>query len=182
MQHRVPVHQALAAIDESFGKEAHEDLPHRRRQALVHGETLVLPVQGGAHAPQLAGDGSAGFLLPGPDALDEGVASQVVASLVFLFQETLDDHLGGDAGMIRACLPEGRFAAHAVIADQGIHDGVLKGVAHVQAAGDVRRGDHDAVGVFARGGGGEVASFLPDLIPILLQGLGVVVLVEHGEG
>jgi hypothetical protein len=179
VQHRVPVDQALAAIDEAFLEQTHEDLAHRRRQAFVHGEALVLPVQGGAHAPQLAGDGAAGLFLPLPDALDEGVTAQVVAGLALLFQEALDDHLGGDAGMIRARLPEGGLAAHAVIADQGIHDGVLEGVAHVQAAGDVRRRDHDAVRVVAGGGGGKVTPFLPNPVPSLFQGLGVVVLVEH---
>ena len=179
VQDRVPVDQALATVDKPFLEEAHEDLAHCRRQALVHGEALVLPVEGGTHAAQLAGDGAAGLLLPLPNALDEGVAAQVVAGLALLFQQPLDHHLGGDAGVVRACLPEGGLAAHAVIADQGIHDGVLEGVAHVQAAGDIRRRDHDGVWVFARGGGGKVAPFLPDPIPTLFQGLGVVVLVEH---
>ena len=187
VQHRVPVDQALAAVDEALLEEAHEDLAHRRRQALVHGEALVFPVQGGAHAAQLAGDGAPGLLLPLPDALDEGRAAQIVAGLALLFQQPFHHHLGGDAGMVRARLPQGGRAAHAVVADQGIHDGVLKGVPHVQAAGDVGRGDHDAVGGAGRPrrgcrvgrGGGEIAALLPGAIPGLFQGLGVVVLVEH---
>ncbi len=32
-QHRIPVHQALAAVDQAFLVEAHEDFGHRPRQA-----------------------------------------------------------------------------------------------------------------------------------------------------
>ncbi len=59
----------------------------------------------------------------------------------------LDQHLGGDAGVVGAHLPEGVAFLHPPPADQGVHDGVLEGVAHVQTAGDVGRRDHDGVGL-----------------------------------
>ena len=58
----------------------------------------------------------------------------------------LDHHLRGDAGVIRARLPQRRVAAHAVPAREGVHERVLERVAHVQRAGDIRRRQHDAVG------------------------------------
>ena len=58
---------------------------------------------------------------------------------------TLDHHLRGDAGVIRARLPQRRVAAHAVPAGEGVHERVLEGVPHVQRAGDIRRRQHDAV-------------------------------------
>jgi hypothetical protein len=43
-------------------------------------------------------------------------------------------------------LPQGVVPRHAVIAGEGVHQGVLESVAHVQRAGDVGRRQHDAVG------------------------------------
>ena len=77
-------------------------------------------------------------------------------------------HLGGDARVIRARLPQRVIARHAVIADEGVDDGFLKTVAHMQAAGHIRRRDHDAVGFFAALGG-EVTGIFPALVPLLLN-------------
>ena len=60
-------------------------------------------------------------------------------------QLSFNDHLRGDAGMIGAHLPEGALAVHAREANEGVHERVLKGVAHVQGAGHIRRRNHDRV-------------------------------------
>jgi hypothetical protein len=57
----------------------------------------------------------------------------------------LDDHLGRDARVIRAGLPERLPTVHARETDQRVHQGVLERVTHVQRAGHVRRRDHDAI-------------------------------------
>ena len=59
----------------------------------------------------------------------------------------LDHHLRGDAGVVRARLPQRGVAAHAMPARERVHERVLERVAHVQRAGDVRRRQHDAVGL-----------------------------------
>jgi len=65
-----------------------------------------------------------------------------------------------------------------VVADQGIHDRVLEGMAHVQAACHIGRWDHDAVGgTFTTGG--KVALVFPVLIPGLLYGVGIVSLFHE---
>lgn len=46
----------------------------------------------------------------------------------------LNDHLGSDPGVVSTDLPQGVFALHALIADHGIHDGLLEGVTHMQTA------------------------------------------------
>ena len=51
----------------------------------------------------------------------------------------LDDDLRRDAGMVGARHPQRVVAAHAVVARQRVHDGVLERVPHVQRAGHVRR-------------------------------------------
>ncbi len=187
VQHRVPVNEPFPPIDQPLLEQPYEDLAHGVREPLVHGEALVLPVQRRPQPPQLAGDGAAGLRLPLPDAVDECLAAQVVARLALGLQLTLDNHLGGDAGMVRARLPEGLVAAHAVVADQRIHEAVVEAMAHVQAAGDVRRRDHDAVGTGAIGCGlcagiepwREPAGVLPALVPLGFDAVGVVGLVQH---
>ena len=77
---------------------------------------------------------------------EEFLAPEIVARNAFCIQLALHHDLGGDAGVVGARLPQGVLALHAVVADQGIHQGVLEGVAHVQRAGDVGRRQHDAVG------------------------------------
>jgi hypothetical protein len=94
---------------------------------------------------QLLADQAARLLLPGPDPLDELLTPEIAPREALLRQLALDHHLRGDAGMIAARLPQSGATAHSVEADQGILDGVVERVAHVQAAGDVRRRNDDAV-------------------------------------
>ena len=73
--------------------------------------------------------------------------------------------MGGDAGVVGAWLPQCVIAAHAVIAGESIHDGVIKGMTHVQCAGDIGWRDHDAVVLFAATARLEIAFGFPFLIP-----------------
>ena len=57
---------------------------------------------------------------------------------------------------------------HAMIAGEGIHDGILKRMAHVQTAGNVGRRNHDAIGFTFRFGR-KIAIFFPGLIPALFN-------------
>ena len=52
------------------------------------------------------------------------------------------------------------MALHAVIPDQGIHNGVVKGVTHVKAARHVGWRNHDAIRI-ARSAGFEAALCFP---------------------
>ena len=61
------------------------------------------------------------------------------------FELTLDHHLGRDARVIGAGLPQRAPALHPVKSRQRVHQRVLERVTHVQGAGDVRRRNHDAV-------------------------------------
>ena len=92
----------------------------------------------------------------------------------------LDHHLGRDAGVIGAGLPQHGAAAHPPEAHQRVLHRVVEGVAHVQAAGDVRRRHHDAVGLGRRiGRGPEVAARLPQaVVPGLDLGRSIG-LVQH---
>ena len=75
-----------------------------------------------------------------------------MAADALAFEFALDQHLRGDPGVVGADLPQGVMALHAVITHQRIHDGVIERMPHVQAARDVGRGNHDAVGVAGAAG------------------------------
>jgi hypothetical protein len=94
--------------------------------------------------------------------------------LLSLRGELLLDHdLRGDPRVIGAHLPQRVVAAHPVIADEQVHQRLLERVAHVQAAGDVRRRKLDAIRRRARLHRGlEVPSRFPERVPLRLDGVG----------
>src|SRR5581483_5056585 len=81
LQLRIPVDQALVAIDQAAAVELDEHLADGAAQALVHGEALAAPVRRGAEPAQLARDRAARLALPLPDALEEAFAPEPVAGL-----------------------------------------------------------------------------------------------------
>ena len=171
-QSRIPVHQPLAAVDEALLMQPDEDLGDGPGKSGVQREAFPRPVEGGAHAPQLLGNVAAGLPLPLPHPLGETVAAELVAGLAFGVQLPLHQHLGGDARMVGAHLPKGRAAPHPLMADQRIHQGMLEGMSHVQAAGDVGWRNDDAV-ASPRGLRRKVARRLPFLVDGRLDGVGI---------
>jgi hypothetical protein len=62
-----------------------------------------------------------------------------VARQALVLQLALDDDLRGDAGVVGARQPQRVVAAHAVVARQRVHDGLVERVPHVQRARHVGR-------------------------------------------
>ena len=168
LQHRIPVDEPLAAVDEPVLVQADECRLHGTRHPGIHGEAVAAPVDRGAEPAHLARDRAAGFLLPAPHARREGIATEFVARLALGHQLPLDDHLRGNARVVRARLPQGAVARHAVETGEGVHDRVLERVAHVERPGHVRRRYDDAEGrpVARRR---EEASSLPTLVSAFLD-------------
>ena len=164
----------------------HEHFDHGARHAGVHGEVTGLlslgigkgPIGRGAEPAHLARDGRAGLPLPIPHAPDETLTAKIVAGRAFGLQLPLDHDLRRDPGVIRPDHPVRVEAAHAVIPDQSVHERLLERVPHMQGAGDVRRGQLDAVGRFLRIGRiPEITARLPKRIParfdlVWVKGLG----------
>ena len=192
VEFRVPVDQPLVAVDQAVLVELHEDAQHGTGQALVHGEALARPVAGRAEPAQLFQDRAARLFAPGPDLLDEGLAADRLGVAVFrrhaaverdplLRQHPLHHHLGRNAGMVGAGLPQHVAPLHPVEADQDVLDRVVEGMAEMQAAGHVRRRDHDGVGfAIGRRIGPERARRFPAVVLPALHGFGPVGLVQHG--
>ncbi|MNS53284.1 hypothetical protein D3C72_860350 [compost metagenome] len=172
-QHRVPVDQALAAVDQALFEQADEHLGHGLRHLGRHREVLARPVDRRPHAAHLARDGGARLLLPLPDLLDELFAAEVMARHALGFQLALHHDLRGDTGVVGTRHPQRVGAAHARVARQAVHDGLVERVAHVQRAGHIGRrqldGEIGAIGVHR--GLGDAAA-LPFGAPFRLDGGG----------
>ena len=177
VQHRVPVHEALTAVDQALLVQTDEHLDDGARQLRVHRERVARPVHRCPEAAQLPRDRVARAFLPLPHALEELVAAERDAARAFAVQLALDDHLRRDAGVVRARLPERVAAAHSVVARERVHDRVLQRVTHVQRAGHVRRRNHDAVRL-AAARGRKVARALPTRVVVRFDLGGSVVLVQ----
>ena len=178
LQHRIPVHQALATVDVALLEQLDEGFLHRLDGHRIHGEHRAIPVARGTQTAHLPLDRVARLFAPLPDLFDEGLATETVAALAFR-QVAVDYHFGGDASVVGTQLPQRVEAAHAVVADQRVLQRVLEGVAHVQRAGDVRRRQHDGVGL-ALAAGAEIAAVLPALVEAGFEGFGLVALF-HGR-
>ena len=165
LQHRRPVDQALGLVDQPGVVEPLEDRPHRTRQAIVHGESVAAPVHTVTEPAHLAADGAAGVMLPVPHLVDEQFAAEVFLGLAVNGELLFHHGLGGDAGVVHAGQPEHLVALHPLAPRQRVHHRVFESVAHVQAAGHVRRRQHDRVrGLAARRVGLEVAGVDPALV------------------
>src|SRR3546814_570031 len=116
------------------------------------------------------------LVLPLPDFFHEFFAAQVVARYLLRIQLTFYDNLRGYAGVVGAGNKGGVVAAHAVVAHQAVHDGLVKSVTHVQGAGDVGRrklDDERLACAITRGfhmlASAEVAPAFPFRIPARLD-------------
>ena len=170
-----PVYQADALVDQAPLEKRDESFGHGLGADLVHGEARAGPVQGASELSKLVQNGVAGFLPPGPHALQKRGAAQVVAAFALFFEHFFDDVLGGDAAVVGAGNPEGVVALHPPAADQHVLQRVVQRVAHVEGSGHVGRGDHHGEGFF--GGvraGREVAAAFPEVVPLAFGGVGRV--------
>ena len=186
LEARVPVHEALVAVDQPVAVELDEHLDDGARQALVHGEAGARPVAGAAEAAELAEDDAFRLLFLLPHLGEERLAAHRAAVGAVLGGEAaLDHHLGRDAGMVGARLPEHVLAAHALEAAEHVLQRVVERVPHMQRAGDVRRRDDDRVGLgrgAVRPPGPEGTGLLPSRGDARLDSRRLEGLVHHDGG
>jgi hypothetical protein len=159
---RIPIDEALVAVEQALAIELHEHLEDGAAEALVHREALVRPVARSAEAAELAGDLASAFGLPFPDEIDEPIAGHVGALAPLSFELALDDHLGCNSGMIHADHPKRILPLQARVADEDVLERVVERVADMERAGHVRRRDDDREGL----GVGALRAEQPPLLPI----------------
>ena len=166
---RAPVDDAASLVDEALLIQVHEHLADGLRAALVHREAGTVPVAGRAEALLLLDDTVAVLMLPGPDALEELLAAEVITGLALLAQLLLHADLRGDTGMVHAGDPEGGIALHALEADEHVLHGGVHGMAHVELACDIGGRHDDGKGLLVRVAFGmEIAVVYPEFVePVL---------------
>ena len=169
LEMRVPIDQALVAVEQFALVELDEHLGDGARKALVHGEALVGPVARRAQAAQLLRDLAAALRLPLPHLGDEIVAAEIGALLLAVIEVALDHHLGRDPGMVGADHPQSVLAVHPRAADEDVLERDVERMADVQAAGDVGRRHDDRIGLGLAALGPELAALLPMRVPARLD-------------
>ena len=170
-----PVDDALAAVDQAVVVPVAEDLAHGLGVVLVHGKALVVEVDGAAHALDLLDDDAAVLVGPVPTGVDKLVATNFQAANALALELLVDLGLRSDTGVVGAQHPARGLAAHAGHTDDGILDGVIGGVAHVELAGHVGRWNGDGA-VAHTGAALVVAAVKPLLQNRRLIGRRIVVL------
>ena len=138
-----PVDDALAAVDQAVVIPVAEDLTHGLRVVLVHGKALVIEVDRAAHTLDLLDDDAAVLVGPIPASVDKLVATDLQATNALALEFLVDLGLRGDTGVVGAQHPARGLAAHAGHTNDGVLDGVVGGVAHVELAGHVGRRNSD---------------------------------------
>src|SRR5688500_11347153 len=115
------------------------------------------------------------LLFPLPDALDERLASQVVAGLPFFAQLALNNVLSRDTGMIHAWQPQRVEAEHALSEHDDILHGVIQHVTDVKGTRHVGRGHRDHKGgTVRRGFRAKIPFRFPPPIPSAFHFLWVI--------
>ena len=156
-----PVDDALATVDQAVVVPVAKDLAHGMGVVLVHGEALVVEVDGAAHALDLLDDDAAVLVGPVPAGVDKLIATDLQAADALALELLVDLGLRSDTGVIGAEHPARGLAAHAGHADDGVLDGIVGSVAHVELAGHVGR----------RNGDGAVAHALTALVVATVEPL-----------
>ena len=178
-----PIDQVFAPVDQALLVQAQEGLHHRLVQAGIEGEALPLPVHRIAESPQLANDRAAAFGLPGPGPFKKGITAQVVPIEALGLELALQDRLHRNRSVVGAGQAEHVLAAQALEAHDRVDQGGVEGMAHVQAAGDIRRRNHDREGLSWRLRiGMEGARLLPGRLPAALGASRVVGLGQGAFG
>jgi hypothetical protein len=176
-----PIHQVFAPVDQALLMQAHEGFGDGPAEAGIKGEPLPPPVDRITEPTQLSHDGAAALGLPFPGPLQEGVAAQFLLGDALRLELLLQDRLHGDRGVVGAGQAEHVAAPQPLEAHDRVDQGRVEGMAHVQAAGHVRRRDHHRERLAGGLGiGVEGAGLLPGPLPAGFGGGRVVGLAQGG--
>ncbi len=176
LQMRIPVHQPLAAVDQSVLEQLEKRLAYGPGAHLIQREARAVPVARASQAFELFDDPVTVLLFPLPDAGDQTLAADVVPGFILLLFELLfHDRLCGDAGVVDARHPDRVLALHARLADEDVLQCVVDGMPQMQSAGHVGRWNHDAVWLTRqRRIGHETLLIQPHLVHLGFNGCGFI--------
>ena len=148
LQVTVPVDQTRSTKNQTVPEQVKKGPLDGSGTDGVHGKALAVPVTRTAHGLLLADNAGLVLLFPVPDALDQGLATNIMPRFAFQFEQALfHNRLRGDTGVIRSGHPQRVLPQHAMPARQHVLHDVVHGVPHVQRAGDIRQRHHDHIAV-----------------------------------
>src|SRR3712207_1291648 len=176
---RTPVSDAVAAVDQARLVELDEGREHRAYVLLVRRVAQASPVYRRAEPLELSEYLRAGLFGEDAATLHELFAPEVPAGLRLLAQDlALDDVLEGDGGVVDTRKPQGLVALHAGSANEGVLDGAVERVPHVQRPRHVGWRQHYAIRflIVARAGLERAAALPLGVDPALYS----VVVVDFG--
>ncbi len=176
---RVPVHDAIPALDDLVINHHLENRVHRAVPVFIQGVPLPRPIAARSHLADLLIDAFARLRGELHHALQKLLASEFLAGIIHpLFDEQLFDfHLRGNGRMVRARHPERFLPAHAMEANEQVLNREHGRMPHVQCPRPVRRRHHDAVRLLPLPGELvriERTGSLPILVDLVLNRGGVV--------
>ncbi len=170
---RVPVHDAVAAVDEAVLVHRGEHFVHATVQSRLHRVALAAPVAAGSHLPDLAADGSPALFDEIGDPLYQFLTAELLPWVLhsFLFLELLDDDVfGRDGCMIGTRDPEGLLPAHACEPNEDVFQRQHHRMTQMQLPRGIGRRHTDGEGLlFALCIGLEGPAFLPHPINTILN-------------
>ena len=172
LQLNIPVHQALAAEDQTVLEQLEERFAHSPAAHFIKREPSAIPITRAPQPLELIDNAVAVLLLPFPYALDQRLAPDVVAVLVFVFLKLFLHHgLRRDAGMVEAGDPHRIFPLHPRFADKDVLQRVIDGVAQVQRPRHIGGRNDDGKRLpFGGRVRGKAPLFDPRLIRLLFDG------------
>ena len=140
---RTPVDDLCALVDPALFMHLAEYFRNGFITALVHRETFPVPVTGRAQFFELWNDPAAVLPSPVPGALQKFLPAQIMLVDALFFQRLNNLYLRGNAGMVRARLPQRIIALHPLIADQDILHRIVQCMSHMKLSGDIGGRNHD---------------------------------------
>ena len=136
---RTPIYNTVSLINKPFIIKRNKYLRNSLAAALVHCETLALPVAGGADAFKLLNNTPAVLRLPFPRPLQEFFASQIVFCFALLCKGINYLYLGGNACMVGTRQPQRLIALHTLKTDNCILHHVIQRMPHMQLSRNIGR-------------------------------------------
>ena len=188
LQERIPVHQSLAAIDESVFEHFEECLSNGARANIVQCESDSSPVAACTEAFQLAENPFFVRVFPGPDPLNESFTANVVPRQALFFEHPFfDNRLSRNPGMIGPRHPQSFIPLHPTPASQQVLQRSIERMSHMQRTRHVRQRDHDHMRRLGmritrlRRIGVEVTSFFPKREPTSFSQGGIILFWDFGR-
>ena len=160
-----PVDDAFAAVDQTFLVVLDKYFLDCLAAALVHGKAFSRPVAGRTQLFQLFHDPAAVLLLPCPCTFQKSFSADVLFFDAFFPHGFHDLGFGRNGSVVGTRQPQGAVAGHPLPANQNILQSFVQCVTHVQLSGDVRRRDHNGIGLLLGiHMGREAAAVVPHFI------------------